>query len=205
MPPAVINITIHKLNTMQFRHVGAEHPIYSRIIELARALAARDSVEGVVTPDELLPSHASFLAILNVTTTALQHCGLHLSRLDSLSRQRTVCFTIDLNHMEVRDVSQSSEDVVEFPLPVGEDVQKELRDFVIEQVNEWKRDEESQRQEQETKRKKEQERRRENAIVSVEFLLCPEDSADPMIILYLLGFLAASRGVGPFRSRGVGE
>ncbi|OJA12728.1 hypothetical protein AZE42_05803 [Rhizopogon vesiculosus] len=164
MPSPVINITIHKQNTMQFRHVGAEHPIYSRVLELAKALVTRDGVDDMVTPDELLPSHASFLAILNATTAVLQHCGLHLSRLDPLSRQRTVCFTINLNHMVVNDVSLGSDNISDFPLPVSEGVLMELRDFVIGQVSEWKRDEESQRHEQETKWKQEQERRRADTI-----------------------------------------
>ncbi|KAG1820473.1 uncharacterized protein BJ212DRAFT_1031993 [Suillus subaureus] len=165
MPPPVINITIHKLNTMQFRHVGADHPIYPKIVEIARALARRDSVDGVVTPDEMLPSHSSFLAILNATTSVLEHSGLHLSRLDPLSRQKTICFSIDLNNMVVRDVTQGSEGIPDFPLPADEGVQNELKIFITEQVNEWKKDEESRRQEQEIKRKQEHERRRKNAIV----------------------------------------
>lgn len=172
MPPPLINITIHKLNNMQFRHVRVDHPITSKILELAKALAIRDdSVDGVVTPDELLPSHASFLAILNATTAALQHCGLHLSKLDPVSRQKTVCFSINLNQKVVKDVSRGSENFVDFPLPIGDNVQRELRDFIIEQVDEWKRDEESRRQEEEAKRQQEQERRSENAIVSVRLLL----------------------------------
>jgi hypothetical protein len=175
MPSPVINITIHKLNTMQFRHVGADHPIYLKIVEIARALASRDSVDRVVTPDEMLPSHASFLAILNATTGILEHSGLHLSRLDPLSRQKTICFSIDMNNMVVRDVTQGSEGIPDFPLPADEGVQNELKIFVTEQVNDWKKDEESRRQEQETKRKQEHERRRKNAIVSpMLILMIPE-------------------------------
>jgi hypothetical protein len=167
MPPPVINITIHKLNTMQFRHVGADHPIYPKIVEVARALASRDSVDGVITPDEMLPSHSSFLAILNATTGVLEHSGLHLSRLDPLSRQKTICFSVDLNNMVVRDVTQDSEGIPDFPLPADEGVQSELKTFITEQVDEWKKDEECRRQEREIRRKQEHERRRKNAIVSV--------------------------------------
>ncbi|KAG0702361.1 hypothetical protein DFH29DRAFT_505769 [Suillus ampliporus] len=181
MPPPVINITIHKLNTMQFRHVGADHPIYSKIVEIARALASRDSVDGVVTPDEMLPSHSSFLAILNATTAALEHSGLHLSRLDPSSRQKTICFSVDLNHMVVRDVTQGSESIPDFPLPADEDVQNDLKTFVIEQVNEWKKDEESRRQEHEAKRKQEQERRKKNAIVFLQRLVDLE-LVDPEVL-----------------------
>lgn len=174
MPRPVINITIHKLNTMQFRHVGADHPIYPKIVEIARALASRDSIDGVVTPDEMLPSHSSFLAILNVATSVLEHSGLHLSRLDPLSRQKTICFSVDLNNMLVRDVTRGSEGIPDFPLPADEDVQKELKIFVIEQVNEWKNDEESRRQKHETKRKQEHERRKKNAVVSAMLVIFPE-------------------------------
>lgn len=69
--------------------------------------------------------------------------------------------------MVVRDVTQDSEGIPDFPLPADEGVQSELKIFITEQVNEWKKDEESRRQERETKRKQEHERRRKNAIVSV--------------------------------------
>ncbi|KAG1780286.1 hypothetical protein EV702DRAFT_771408 [Suillus placidus] len=181
MPPPVINITIHKLNTMQFRHVGADHPIYPKIVEIARALASRDSIDGAVTPDEMLPSHSSFLAILNVATSVLEHSGLHLSRLDPLSRQKTICFSVDLNNMLVRDVTRGSEGIPDFPLPADEDVQKELKIFVTEQVNEWKNDEESRRQKHETKRKQEHERRKNNAIVFLRRLV-ESDLVDPEVL-----------------------
>jgi len=180
MRPSAIYTTIHKLGTIQqqLRHVKTEHPIYSRILELAKALAARDSASGVM-PEELLPSHASFLAVLNVAD-AIQHHGLQLSKLDPLSRRKAVCFLINLDQMVVNDVSQTSEDIVDFPLPVGEDVQMELKNFIIEQVNDWKNDKQSRRQERKARLLQERERCKEDIIVSPGLL-----SFEESLIIYL--------------------